>query len=215
MAFGISTESGGGNYMPTVKINAKQGRVYRVDRSQVDGQWTTDEVEITSDFQFVPDFENMQIGWLHFASGQAPSFSMVGLGNVMPDRPTPDHRQGVRLKVKLGKTCGGDMREIAATAKTILGPLDKLHDEYLAGLKSNAGKAPVVKMVGMKKIDTKTAHGTNTNFEPVFEITKWVDQPAEFTGGQPANEPKAEPTAQMKTTSQEKPAAEPDDGEEF
>jgi hypothetical protein len=218
MALGISTEGGGGNYTPTVKINAKQGRVYRVDRSQDGaGNWQTDEVEITSDFQFVPDFDELQIGWMYFAAGQAPNFAMVKLGEQMPDRPNADHRQGVRLKVKLGKTCGGDIREIAATAKTILGPIDKLHDEYLAGAGSNPGKAPVVRMTGMKKIDTKTQHGTNTNFEPQFEILKWVDKPAEFTGGQPANEAKepAQTVVQAKTTSQTKPDPEPDTGEEF
>jgi hypothetical protein len=197
MALGISTEGGGGNYTPTVKINAKQGRVYRVDRSQDGaGNWQTDEAEITTDFQFVPDFDDLQIGWMYFAAGQAPNFAMVKLGEQMPDRPNADHRQGVRLKVKLGKTCGGDIREIAATAKTILGPIDKLHDEYLAGAGSNPGKAPVVRMTGMKKID----------------------KPAEFTGGQPANEAKQEPAqtvVQAKTTSQAKPDPEPDTGEEF
>jgi hypothetical protein len=217
MAFGISTESGGGNYTPTVKINAKQGRVYRVDRTQGAAGWETNEVEITSSFQFVPDFEHMQIGWMHFAAGQAPSFSMVRLGDVMPDRPNADHRQGVRLRVKLGSACGGDVREIAATAKTILGPLDKLHDAYLKEAGANPGKAPVVRMTGMKKIDTKTAHGTNTNFEPQFEIAKWVDFPADLRGGQPANEPKAEPVQQAKTTSQVQAEAEPagEDGQDF
>lgn len=215
MAFGFSTEAGsGGNFTPVVKINAKQGRVWRVDRSQGADGWETNEVDITGDFQFVPDFANMEIGWMHFAAGQAPDLRMVRLGEVMPDRPTPNHKQGVRLKVKLGKTSGGDIREIAATAKTILSPFDKLHDEYVAGLKDNAGKAPVVRMSGMKKIDMKTAHGTNTNFEPVFEIVKWVDAPAELVGGQPANEPQQQAQQQMKTTSQTQ--AEPEeDGEEF
>lgn len=215
MAFGINTESGsGGNFTPVVKINAKQGRVYRQDRTQGDNGWETNDVEITNDFQFVPDFENVEIGWLHFAAGQAPDLRMVRMGEIMPDRPTPNHKQGVRLKVKLGQGCGGDVREIAATAKTILGPFDRLHDDFSAGRKDNPGKLPVVKMTGMKKIDTKTQHGTNTNFEPVFEIVKWVDTPAELVGGQPANEPQQQAQQQMKTTSQTQ--AEPvESSEEF
>lgn len=215
MAFGINTESGsGGNFTPVVKINAKQGRVYRVDRMQGSDGWETNDVEITNDFQFVPDFENVEIGWLHFAAGQAPDLRMVRMGEIMPDRPTPDHKQGIRFKLKLGQGCGGDVREIAATAKTILSPFDRLHDAYSAGLKDNPGKLPVVKMTGMKKIDTKTAHGTNTNFEPVFEIVKWVDRPAELVGGQPANEPQQQAQTQMKTTSQTQ--EQPDQGgEEF
>jgi hypothetical protein len=213
VALGIQTESTGGNFIPTVKINSKQGRVYRVDRKQGADGWETDEVEITNSFQFVPDLENIQIGWMLFKAGQAPDLRLVKLGDVMPDRPTPDHKQGVRLLVKLGKECGGDLREIAATAKSILGPIDKLHDAYLAASKENAGKVPVVKLAGMKKIDTKTQHGTNTNFEPQFEIVRWIDRP-DF-GPAAANEGKAAPVTQMKTTSQEAPAPEPTSQEEF
>jgi hypothetical protein len=82
-----------------------------------------------SDFQFVPDLINLEIGWMFFKAGQAPDLRMVKLGEVMADRPPgadaegkPLFKQGVRLLMKLGKTCGGDLRELAATAKSILGP---------------------------------------------------------------------------------------------
>lgn len=217
MALGIQTEAGaGGSFTPTIKINSKQGRVWRVDRSQGADGWQTDEVDITNNFQFVPDLPNIEIGWLLFKAGSAPDLRMVKLGEVMADRPTPDHKQGVRLLVKLGKDCGGDVREISATAKSILGPIDRLHDEYVAGAKDNPGKLPIVRLTGMKKIDTKTPHGTNTNFEPQFEIVKWVDRPAELTGGQPANETKAQTVTQAKTTSQVAAAPEADeDSDEF
>ena len=99
MAFGIQTESNGGNFTPVVKINAKQGRVWRVDRSQGADGWQTDEVDITNDFQFVPDFENIEIGWMHFAAGQAPDLRMVKIGEALPAKPTENHKQGFRLKV--------------------------------------------------------------------------------------------------------------------
>lgn len=193
MAFGIQTESGGGNFTPVVKINAKQGRVWRVDRSQGADGWQTDEVDITNDFQFVPDFENIEIGWMHFAAGQAPDLRMVRIGEALPARPTENHKQGFRLKVKLGKSCGGDLREIAATAKSLTGPFDKLHDAYLAEQSAHVDQLPVVRMTSMKKVDLKTPHGTNTNFEPVFEIVSWVDREKAFGAG---DEPKAEPPKQ-------------------
>lgn len=222
MALGIQTESGGGSFTPTVKINSKQGRVYRVDRTQGADGWVTDEVEITRDFAFVPDFDNLEIGWMFFKAGQAPDLRMVKLGEVMADRPPgadadgkPNFKQGVRLLVKLGKSCGGDLREIAATAKSILGPIDKLHDQYVAERAAHPDHLPQVRMTDMKKVDTKTAHGTNTNFEPVFEITGWVAREKAF-GPVAANEPAAQTTTQMKTTSQEQPAPEPaSDDEEF
>ena len=208
MALGIQTESGGGSFTPTVKINSKQGRVYRVDRTQGAEGWTTDEVEITRDFQFVPDMDNLEIGWMFFKAGQAPDLRMVRLGEEMPARPPgvdsegkPNFKQGVRLLLKLGKSCGGDLREISATAKSILGPIDKLHDAYLSGRSEHPGQLPQVRMTDMKKIDTKTPHGTNTNFEPIFEIVGWVDREKVF-GPQPANDPKAEPVQQLKQTAQ-------------
>jgi hypothetical protein len=224
MAFGIKTEAGaGGDFTPIVKINAKAGRVYRVDRSQTaEGGWSTDEVDITNTFAFIPDFEQMEIGWMFFQANSAPDLRMVPLGDPMPDRPAgvdkdgkPNFKQGIRLKVKLGKGCGGDVREIAATAMSVLGPFDRLHDTYVAGLAENPGKAPQVKMTGVKKIDTKTPKGTNTNFEPIFEIVGWVDLPAELRGGQPANEAKQEAVAQAKTTSQVQAEPASDDGNEF
>ena len=217
MALGISTESGtGGNFTPTIKINSKQGRVWRVDRTQGADGWQTDEVDITNVFQFVPDLANIEIGWMLFKAGSAPDLRMVKVGEVMADRPTPDHKQGVRLLVKLGKECGGDLREISATAKSILQPIDELHTAYTASAEAKAGKLPIVKMTGMTKIDTKTQHGTNTNFSPVFEIVKWIDRPPELVAGQPANETRAATTTQMKPASQVAPAPEADeDVDEF
>lgn len=205
MAFGIQTESGGGNFTPVVKINAKQGRVYRVDRTQTADGWSTDEVEITRDFQFVPDFDNIEIGWMHFAAGQAPDLRMVKIGEQLPARPTDNHKQGFRLRVKLGKACGGDIREIAATAKSITNPFDKLHDVYMAEGKAHPRQVPVVKMTDMKKVDLKTAHGTNTNFEPVFEIVDWIDHDRAFgdVAAEPAPAPKEEPKRELATSQQD------------
>ena len=204
MAFGIQTESNGGNFTPVVKINAKQGRVWRVDRSQGADGWQTDEVDITNDFQFVPDFENIEIGWMHFAAGQAPDLRMVKIGEALPAKPTENHKQGFRLKVKLGKTCGGDLREIAATAKSLTAPFDRLHDQYLAEAKARPDQLPVVRMTSMKKVDLKTQHGTNTNFEPVFEIVSWVDRAKAF-GDEPAPvpEPAPEPKKELASADQD------------
>jgi hypothetical protein len=198
MALGIQTESGaGGNFTPTVKINSKQGRVWRVDRTQGADGWVANEIDITSNFQFVPDLDHLKVGWMLFKAATAPDLRMVELGEALPDRPSADHKQGVVMVAKLGKDCGGDVREIAATAKSILGPVDKLHDEFLKLKGDNPGKLPVVKMTGMKKVDTKTPKGTNTNFEPEFEIVNWIDRPS-FEVVQAAADDKPAPKAEAK-----------------
>lgn len=205
MALGIQTESGGGaDRTPVVKYNAKAGRVYRIDRTQ-DGQgvWQTDEVEITQDFQFVPDLENIEVGWLLFAAGVAPDLRTVKIGNPLPDRPSDKHKQGFKLILKLGKAAGGDVRELAGTAKALIGPIDDLHTAYMAGVKNHPGKLPLVTMKGSTTIVTQTPEGKTSSYAPIFEITKWLDRPAEL-GGEGKAEAKAPPPP---------PAA--DDGEEF
>lgn len=213
MALGIQTESGaGGNFTPTVKINSKQGRVWRVDRTQGAEGWVTNEVDITNNFQFVPDLDHLRVGWMFFKAGQAPDLRMVALGEPLPDRPPsfdpdgkPNFKQGVIILVKLGKDCGGDIREIAASAKSILGPIDKLHDEFLKLKGDNPGKLPVVKMTGMNKVTTKTPKGNNDNFEPVFEIVNWIDRPSFEVAAAPAADPppKQEPAKQLATADQD------------
>ncbi len=207
MALGIQTESGaGGNFTPTVKINSKQGRVWRVDRTQGADGWATNEVDITNNFQFVPNLDDLKVGWMLFKASTAPDLRLVDLGHALPDRPSPDHKQGVVMTVKLGKDCGGDIREIAATAKSILGPIDKLHDVYLSEKGDHPGKLPVVKMTGMKKVDTKTQHGTNTNFEPEFAIVNWIDKPSFAVAQAPAEEkpaPKVETKKELASADQD------------
>lgn len=205
MALGMPTESGGGGeFSAIVKYDARAGRMFRVDRTQDGGgAWNTDNVEITQGFQAIMDLENIEVGWALFAAGAPPSFAMVKLGEPMPARPTSEHRNAFRLMMKLGKSVGGDVRELAAQAKTVIGAVDKLHDAYTAGLKDNPGKLPVVALTGAVPV-TSTGQGkSSTNYAPVFEITAWVDRPAELSGqpGQragttdalPASEPVATP----------------------
>ena len=216
MALGLNTESGGGDYTPVAKYDARAGRFFRIDRTQdAAGNWVTNDVDITTGFQAVFDFENIEIGWVLFAAGVAPSWSLAKYPGQIPPRPSENHKQCFRLMMKLGKSSGGDVREFASQAKAVIGAVDALHTQYEEQKAANPGKLPVVTMTGTTAIKTTGKGQTSTNYAPNFEITKWVDRPAELIGGQPANEPKAEPVQQMKTTSQTVAAPAADDDEEF
>ena len=189
MALGMQTESsGGGDFAKIVKYDGRAGRMFRVDRTQDDGgSWNTENIEITPNFAAVFDLENIQVGWAHFAAGAQPSFALVKLGDPIPPRPTSDFKNAFRVMMKLGKDCGGDIRELAATAKVVIAGMDKLHDLYTAGLKENPGKLPVVTITGSIPVTTegKDKDGkkqSSTNYQPVFDIVKWVDRPAELSG---------------------------------
>lgn len=194
MAFGFSYESNAGDIVPVLKFDARAGRFFRVDRSE--GQ--NNPVDITQGFKAVMDFENIEVGYINFPAGAAPEFRMVPIGSAMPANPGGKFRQGIRMMLKLGKDCGGDIREIATTAKAVLGAFDSCHNEYLAGVSANPGKLPVVSLKTTVPIVTqgRDERGNpvkTTNYAPVFEIVSWVKRPDDLVfvpkgGGAPAAE---------------------------
>ncbi len=214
MALHVNYESAnsGGDIIPVVKYNAKAGRWSRVDRA--DG--VNDEVDITRNFKAVFDFENVQTGWISFVAGQAPDFDVVTYPDTHPGRmpPTPNHKPGVRILVKLGKDCGGDVREIASVSKAFLRGIDKLHDAYLAGVKSNPGKLPVVLMTDTIPIVSEGKGQKSTNFCPEFEIGGWVARPVDLVASPRASQSDGRVAATPPSTGSTKaqpPAASADD----
>ncbi len=202
MALGLNTGSDGGSggqFTPVVKYDARAGRIFRVDREQGgDGSWDTKNVEITNGFTAVMDLENIEVGWALFRAGVMPSLAMSKLGTAMPDKPSDKHKQGFRINMKLGKASGGDVREMAATAKCVLAGVDTLHTDYEAGKKDNPGKLPVVVLDSTISIVTegKDKDGnkqTSTNYQPVWKIKSWIDRPAELGGAGKADVPEPEP----------------------
>jgi hypothetical protein len=156
--------------------------VFRVDRSQnAAGQYDSETVEITPNFQAVVDMEAIELGWLSFPTNAAPDIVVAPYGQQLPPRPSLNHRTGFRVHMLLGKSCGGDVREMAANAQASIAGMDALHDAYLSGVKANAGKLPVVKLAGTKAIVSTGKAATSTNYEPLWQIVGWVDRPEKLS----------------------------------
>jgi hypothetical protein len=173
------------NRVPIIKYDSRAGRAFRVDRRQVDGRWVNeDPVEITNVFQAIFDMENVETGWLHFPQGAAPDIRTVKDGQALPDRPSDKHRQGYRVLMLLGKQAGGDVREMASSARVSIQGMNDLDDLWKAGRAQNPGMLPVVRLVGTKAIpSTGKANGqtvTSTNYQPIWAIAKWVPRPPEL-----------------------------------
>jgi len=184
MALGIQTGGGSNDRTPIIKYNAKAGRLFRVDRTNDGSGWISEEVDITTNGMFVADLENIQTGWMCFPPGAAPDIRTVPLGDSPGERPSDKHKMGFKLHVKLGKDCGGDVREFTASAASVINAMNALHDAYLAA--KDGDKLPVVKIA--KVVGEKTDHGTN--YAPVFEIVQWVPRP-QGLGPIPSSKPAA------------------------
>jgi hypothetical protein len=183
MALGLSSGGGGGEIRPYVKYDAKAGRMFRIDRVQgSDGQYQTDQVEITNIAQFVADLANIRVGWINYTA-QGPIRKLVVLGKEpIPARPTDTNsegklafKQGFELDILLNKDSGGGpSRILGSAAGCVIDAMDELHDAYTGSPESKAGKLPVVKIASVSPVKS----GQSTNYKPIFAIVSWVDRPA-------------------------------------
>jgi len=178
---GIGKRKGSGVIVPHIKYDARSGVVYRCDREQApNGEWYTSQANIT-DFAAVFDMAGIETGWIAFASGTPPNFAVVPVGQQIGNQPSDKHKQGFRLKLKLAKSCGGDLREFSSTSVAAWSAIDKLHDEFQRESAKHPGKLPLVRLTEVKP--NKTVMGTT--YTPVFTIASWVERPAELTTAPP------------------------------
>lgn len=179
MALGLSTEStGGGDILPIIKFDAKSGDFIKQDRVNVNGMWEKQEEDLSLPTKIAFDFENLQVGWLSFASG-APDFNMVKVGEAMPAKPSDEHKQAFRLKIykpELG------VREFSHSAKTVIKALDALHNQYEAEKGHNEGKVPIVNISGLQTVKVNSPQGELRFKAPEWSISEWIDRPSAMDG---------------------------------
>jgi hypothetical protein len=188
MALNLPSSGDAGHRQPIIKYDARAGRIFRVDRSDASGSWESNPVELPmATFQAIFDLENIETGWLHFPTGGAPDIRTAKIGTALPDRPTDKHRTGYRLMMLLGKQSGGDVREMAANAAVAIKGMDALHDAYMASPDMKLGMLPVVRLASTIAVTTQgKANGqpvSSTNYQPVWEIVKWVPRPDQLQPG--------------------------------
>jgi len=189
MALGLQTETkSAGDILPIIKYSAQSGDFVRVDRFQTaDGTWDKEEQELAFPMEFIMDLGNIEVGWISFEGG-GPSFEMAKLGEPMPERPTPKHNQGFRVKIA-NKELG--LREFSHQAKTVVRVMDALHTEFEGLQLKNKGKVPVVQITGTERVLSKSPKGDKVYKAPIWKITKWVDY--EFDAKDEGGTPEAEP----------------------
>ena len=184
MALGFTeTTSGGGDFLPIVKYSAKDGSFVRQDRHQApDGTWEKSETEMETPIKVVMDIDAIEVGYIAFTTS-GPDFRMVQVGEPMPQQPSPDHKEGFRIRL-YNKEIG--LREMSSSSKIVRNQMNDLHDAFLAGKADNPGKLPVVEITGSDRIQIETkAQGTQTFRSPKWSISGWIERPEGMTQGAP------------------------------
>jgi hypothetical protein len=185
--FGFSLDSNTSDFLPILKFDARAGTFIRVDREPgPDGQFVSTPVVLAYDkVKFAVDFENAETGWLWLGFGP-PSMALVSLEKVtkkeiaLPPKPTPDHKNGIRLVVKLspGNAAGKPaIRELASSAKAFMRGVAPVYRQYLDERDAHPGMLPVLMQNGPAAIE-KSGQGkmTSTNYRPVLKISGWVER---------------------------------------
>lgn len=175
--FGFSTApSEGGDFLPIVQYDARAGRMFRRDRVDNGQGFENEQIDITAIFKAMVDFENIEVGWIVFTPGSAPDFRLVPMGAQLPDRPSPNHKNGIRFMLKLSKECGGEkpIREIAGTSKAFLSGVEAVYAQYLKERDKYQGKLPVLMLEKTTPVKTGTGERSSTNYHPTFKISGWA-----------------------------------------
>jgi hypothetical protein len=175
---GNGSGSGGGNFTPIVKWDAKAGDFTARNRAQTAaGVWENDDVDVQMPVKIIADLENVEVGWVAYVP--TPSFVMTKIGGAMPAKPSDDHKMGFRVRLyndELG------LRELSSAAKTVVRALDELHDQYVAEAPANEGKLPVVEIKGSEKVKVNTPGGELSFKVPDWSIVDWTERPGQMDG---------------------------------
>ena len=195
MALGLTKSSGDDSFLPILKLNSVSGDVtISSSVKNAAGDWEKQEKDVKLPAKLIFDFENLEVGWMHFGS-QGPTFALVKLGQPMPTKPAdhdPDkkkYNQGFRIRV-YSKEYG--LAVLSQSSKTVGEVMDILHDQYLTGAKANPGKVAVVEFKGTKKVSVKTKEGAKNYKQPDWSIVSWVARPEAMNAKVETPEPAAE-----------------------
>ena len=169
---------GGGEGKPYIRFSPS---INSWEMSSPDGR-----TEFTWDAPVVFDVHGLQLGWMKIDSMGRDWLPWASLSERAPQPEekdatgNPTYKIGFAINVVSTKLFGEEpVREFSANTFGNLTFIQELYNQCETNPEFKSGKAPVVKITGAKA--QKVGKG-NTRI-PEFEIVKWVDRPAELSGG--------------------------------
>jgi hypothetical protein len=169
---GFKRKSSGGNFMPFVKFDARNGRFYLERRVQTPNGWEKQQTDITDRFRAVFDLANAQQGWIRFPPGAPPETKLVSAGEDPGKAPSNDHKEGFRVLVQVD----GVVHEFMANSVGAWNGMSALHDAYLREVAKHPGEAPEVTLHDVIKHN----YTNGSSFEPALIIVGWVPRSDDF-----------------------------------
>jgi hypothetical protein len=181
---------------PYAKFDARNGQIALIDRVQaVGGEYENVSTVIEQEtFSAVAALDIMQVGLMDFPPGAPPNLDLVPAGQHWGDPPSPNHKLGVRLLLKMPTELGGGIREIPNTSVGFWDGVDALHTDYLAEVANHPGQLPEIFIVEVREKKMRSG----SSFEPIFAMKRWVPRPPELPEAAPPPPPKPKPAASAK-----------------
>lgn len=164
-------------FLPRLDLDVRAGRFFLIERTQdAAGDWISSKVEIDKP-KFVADIANCGIGYTAFID-RKPDTVMQHCTDGMPNRPTPEHKEGFELILKMvGGDADGQLRSFGKQGIVIVRAFNELVDMWQACPEaSDPTKSPVVEVTGSAAVKT----GQSSNYAPTWKIGKFVKRPTEF-----------------------------------
>lgn len=178
----LGKRNGGGEILPRLKFDGRDGTIYVQDRVFENGEWQPSQRNIEpGEFLAIFDMATLEVVWAYFPSSGPPDIVAVPAGQDPGDAPSEKHKQGIRLRVKMSDDLGGDVRECISLATGFWYAIDDLHDRYLNELPQHPSQLPIISISEI--IETKTRQGSN--YAPKFEIDGWVGRPGDLPSTPP------------------------------
>ena len=178
----IGKRNGGGEILPQLKFDGRDGTICTQDRVFENGEWQPSQRNIDpGEFCAIFDMATLEVVWAWFPSSGPPDIVAVPAGEDPGDAPSEKHKQGVRLRVKMSDDLGGHVRECISLATGFWYAMDDLHDRYITDLPQHLGQLPIVSISEM--VETKTRQGSN--YAPKFVIDGWIVRPGDLPKAAP------------------------------
>jgi hypothetical protein len=174
---GLGRRKTGGESLGKLSWDFELGKAVLEDRVRTANGWETEQHNVENDeFRAICDLPNVERGWIAFIKGQGINAKLVLAGEDPGEQPSDDHREGLRLVVKMDRELGGNVRELISTAQAMWTTIDRLHDNYLAGVGKHPDCLPVVDITGVREEATRKG----PILAPEFKISGWVSRPPDL-----------------------------------